>query len=838
MSRRRHAGWMTRIWIALAAVIAIPLLLALLVVIVVNPNDYKPQIQDAVKNATGRALKIDGDIQIGFGFSPTIIVHNVDLANPPGFSRDSMASIGSIEADVALFPLIFGKLDIGTLSINDADVQVEINPLGKTNTDFSNPAATTAATPAQPAPPAASGGNPADKLSIGQIGIYGGRFAVRDDQKSVSHELKINRVVLRSDSKTAPVDAIVDIAYDGTPVAFTAETGPVARLLGQGGASANWPVKIDGTSTGTQFSLLGAIRDPLAARGYALDVSIGVDDLSALSGLAGGKLPPIHNLRASFHISDADGVPDISAVVLRAENSNLSSYVDGLTLDRLVLTAPATDKPIHAEIAGRFSQQPLDALVDIGAPRAMIRALVAPSPAGTATGEKPVPVTISSHVAGAELSVKGQIANPETLSGVTATVEWQVPDLSALSALVGKNLPAVKNLSFGTDISDIDANGERGLAIRNIGFDSSMGDLKGDLDLIAAPRRAIRGKLESRRIDVDALQAAIAHADNAAAAGATAAGAPARPRSVPAARGRVIPDTPIDFSGLAAQNADLSLTVAELRLGGVTYRDLDGHAVLTDGVLKLDPFQATLPAGRLSVKLGVDATATPPALSATIAAPGVALRPILEAAGQPDDVSGNVDIGADLSASGNTPRALAASLTGKLGIAMVDAELDNRMFGSLTADVLRVAHLPADALVGGGSNGTKLRCLALRLDSVRGLAQLSALAIQTSTVQIGGSGAINLADEQLGLRLRPALRTPGVNVVVPVRVAGSFADPQATIDASISAEGMANSVTGGISSLTRNPLGALTGAASSIVRGDDPCPGALSSARAAMTDIK
>lgn len=835
MSRRRPTGLMNRFWMILAAVIALPLLFALLVIIVINPNDYKPEIESAVKSATGRELKINGDIQIGFGFSPTIVIHQIDLANPPGFSRNSMATIGSIQADIALFPLLFSKLKIGKLSVNDADIQVELNPLGKINTDFSKPAAETAATSAKPAE---SGGNPADKLQIGEIGIYGGRFAIRDDTKARSHELRINRVVVHSESKTSPVTALVDVEYDGTPVAFNAETGPVERLLGQGDASMNWPVKIDGTSTGTQFTLVGSLKDPLAAKGYTLDASIGADDLSALSGLAGGKLPPIHNLRASFHLSDAGGVPDISAVVLRAETSDLSSYIDGLTLDRIVLTAPATDQPIHAEISGRFSLQPLDALLDIGAPRAMIRAMFAPPSPNAATQEPPITVAISSHVAGAELSVKGQIANPAQLSGLTASVEWQAPDLSALSALVGGKLPAVKNLSFGTDISDINANGERGFAIHNIGFDSSVGDIKGDLDLIVAPRRAIRGKLASKRMDVDALQAAMARADNAAVA-ARPASAPVRPRAASNVRGRMIPDTPIDFSGLRAMDADLSLTVAELRLGGVAYRDLNGHAVLADGKLKIDPFQAALPEGRMNLKLGVDSNANPPELSAVINAPGVALKPLLQAAGQPDDVTGTVDIGADLVASGRTARQLAASLTGRLGVAMADAELDNRMFGSAVADVVRVAHLPADALVGGsGSNRTRLRCFAVRIDSVRGLAQLSAMAIQTNAAQVSGAGTINLGEEQLGLRLRPALRTPGVSVVVPVRVVGSLADPQTSIDAGISAEGVANSVAGGISSLARNPLGALTGAATSAVSSNDPCPSALASARAAMPDSK
>ena len=148
-----------------------------------------------------------------------------------------------------------------------------------------------------------------------------------------------------------------------------------------------------------------------------------------------------------------------------------------------------------------------------------------------------------------------------------------------------------------------------------------------------------------------------------------------------------------------------------------------------------------------------------------------------------------------------------------------------------------------------GCQGTFRRSFLLavstRIETAHGAAERTEIACmafpggaETNAAQVSGAGTINLGEEQLGLRLRPALRTPGVSVVVPVRVVGSLADPQTSIDAGISAEGVANSVVGGISSLARNPLGALAGAATSAVSSNDPCPSALASARAAMPDSK
>ena len=833
MGRRRQIG-MNRFWVIVSAVIAVPLLIGLLLMIFINPNDYRPRIETAVSRAVGRQLKINGDIEVGFGFSPIVTIHQIELANPPGFSRDSMASIGSIQADVALLPLVIGKLNIGKLNVYDADVQVEVNPLGQTNTDFSKPKTAKPATASAPATEAGSGGgNPADKLSVGEVGIYGGRFATRDDQHGLSHVLVINRAVLHSVGKSAPVNAVVDVEYDGTPLAFTAETGPVARLLGQGDLQSNWPVKLEGTSTGSQFSLVGSLRDPLAGRGYAVDVTTDVADLSRFSRIAGTKLPPVHGLRASFHLADDNGVPDISAVVVRSERSDLSSYAEGLTLDRLVVTASAMNQPIHAELFGSFSQQPLDAVVDIGAPRALIRALLAN---GTANGDagQPMPISLSSHVAGAEFAIKGQIARPAQLAGLSGTVDVQIPDLTALSALVGQQLPALKNISFSTDMADISQSGTLGVSLHKLAFDSSVGDIKGDLDIGLKPQLGVHGALTGKLVDIDGLQTAAARASSAGGA----AVAP-KQRAMQSANRRVFQDTPIDFSAFSRADIDLTLSLGELRSGGVAYRDLVGHVVLSGGKLAIDPFSASLPGGKVTLKLDVDSLALPPELSLAVTAPGVPLKPLLEAAGQPDDVVGKVDIGIDLVASGRTPRAIASSLTGRIGVAMVDGELDNRMLGASLSDVMRVAHVPTEALVGGsGANRTKLRCAALRIDTVRGLAQVNALALQTSVAQLVGSGSLNLAEETIGLRLKPGLRTPGPNLVLPVRVTGIFAAPQASIDASVAPAEMAKAVSGGLASLTHNPLGALSGVANTVVGSDDPCAPAVELARSALSASK
>ncbi|MCA3264634.1 MAG: AsmA family protein, partial [Azospirillum sp.] len=37
----------------------------------IDPNQYKPQIVEAARNATGRELALRGDIKLGIGFNPS-----------------------------------------------------------------------------------------------------------------------------------------------------------------------------------------------------------------------------------------------------------------------------------------------------------------------------------------------------------------------------------------------------------------------------------------------------------------------------------------------------------------------------------------------------------------------------------------------------------------------------------------------------------------------------------------------------------------------------------------------------------------------------------------------
>ena len=118
----------------------------------------------------------------------------------------------------------------------------------------------------------------------------------------------------------------------------------------------------------------------------------------------------------------------------------------------------------------------------------------------------------------------------------------------------------------------------------------------------------------------------------------------------------------------------------------------------------------------------MDSRAVPPPVALALRAPGLALKPLLAALHLPGGITGTAEVDADLRGTGDTPQALAAGLGGRLGVAMTDGELDNRLLGSVIGAVLPApgCRPRCSASIAPARRG--IRCLALRADADGGIA--------------------------------------------------------------------------------------------------------------------
>ena len=119
-------------WIVglVGAVVGVPVVAAVAVAVLVNPNDYKPELEALVKDNTGRELSLAGDIGLTFfpwlGFE----AEGVSLANKAGFSEEPMLTIQRAEARLKLLPLFTGQIEIGKVLLERPTVVAGIDKDG------------------------------------------------------------------------------------------------------------------------------------------------------------------------------------------------------------------------------------------------------------------------------------------------------------------------------------------------------------------------------------------------------------------------------------------------------------------------------------------------------------------------------------------------------------------------------------------------------------------------------------------------------------------------------------------------------------------------------------
>src|SRR3546814_17437621 len=99
---------MKKLLIGLGVVVV--LLVAAAIVISLIPLDsYKGEIQARVKEATGRDLRIDGDISLSLFPPVAVSVEDVGFANAPGAAAPEMSTTHRLDVALQALPLRRGE---------------------------------------------------------------------------------------------------------------------------------------------------------------------------------------------------------------------------------------------------------------------------------------------------------------------------------------------------------------------------------------------------------------------------------------------------------------------------------------------------------------------------------------------------------------------------------------------------------------------------------------------------------------------------------------------------------------------------------------------------------
>lgn len=416
---------MRKVLIAIAAVVVVLVAAVLVVPSLIDWNGYKPEIQTAARDATGRQLTIDGDLSLSILPSPTLSVADVSLANIEGGSTPEMASLDSLDVSVALFPLLSGEIRVTSVTLVRPTIVLEKLADGRVNWAFDGSAGAEGGA----GDPAAgdSGGAPA--LAIDGAVIEDGRLVYRDATTGAEHTVSDVNLAVSAGGIQGPFEIEGDIGYQGVPLTLDGALG----ALDSGRATA---LRL------TASAQDGAVE--LAVTG-SLDINAGPSFKGRVEASA-PDLAKAMEMAATFGAEIPADLPE-NAVSLTAD---LDGSPISVTADNLVVTlgesrfqgtvAASLDPKVSVDVALSGNRLDLDALL----PRSDS---AAETGAGGTAGQPP------SAPAG----------------GGTQTA--------------GTGLPS--DIDIKADLR-IDAVQYNGAAIRNVQLDVSLRDGVGDLRLATA----------------------------------------------------------------------------------------------------------------------------------------------------------------------------------------------------------------------------------------------------------------------------------------------------------------------------------------------------------------
>jgi uncharacterized protein involved in outer membrane biogenesis len=130
MSVGRRIAWTVAAIVGplLAAAVAAPYL--------VNVEAYKPVLVQAVKEATGRELVIDGPMRLRMFPVPRVSAQRVHFANAPGAQGAQMVDVRWIGASPSWWALLRGDVEIGRLTLYQPTIVLETDADGVPNWQF------------------------------------------------------------------------------------------------------------------------------------------------------------------------------------------------------------------------------------------------------------------------------------------------------------------------------------------------------------------------------------------------------------------------------------------------------------------------------------------------------------------------------------------------------------------------------------------------------------------------------------------------------------------------------------------------------------------------------
>jgi AsmA family protein len=368
----------------------------------------------------------------------------------------------------------------------------------------------------------------------------------------------------------------------------------------------------------------------------------------------------------------------------------------------------------------------------------------------------PYPLKAEAKIGNTAASFDGTITGLVGLSGIDMAIQVSGKSMDELYKVLGIAFPSTPPYSTAGRLI------RAGKVTRYEKFTGKVGDsdLAGTLQVDAGGKRPVmQGDLVSKVLDLADLGPAVGTKE-------------------PKKEG-VLPDAPFEPARWDSVDADVKLRAGTIRRPEqLPLEHFSTRIRMNDAVLSLDPLEFGLAGGKLAGTIRLDGREETIKADTKLRAQKLKfgeLFPTIDVArASVGDLSGAIE----LSGRGNSVAKMLGSANGKIGMFMDGGKVSNLLMQMVAIDLWGITRVKLK-----GDEQIEIRCVVADFGVKDGMMEANALVFDTAAVNIGGSGHVNLKNEELDLTLLPEPKDGSIaSLRSPLFIRGKFSGPKVRPD--------------------------------------------------------
>ncbi|SHE22572.1 AsmA family protein [methanotrophic endosymbiont of Bathymodiolus puteoserpentis (Logatchev)] len=721
----------TIVALIIAAVVIIPLF--------VDLNDYKPEIEAAVKDKTGRTLSIEGELDLSIFPWVGVSTGKLILGNASGFKEQPFAVIGESNIKVKLMPLLSKEVEVSTVVLKGLELHLAKDAQGVSNWDD-------LVGPKEPIE-ASSGSSEEDSkadtppalaaLAIGGLVIEDSQMSWDDQQSGQHAQIKDFNLKLGAVAFNQPISVKMSLLLENAKPELTEKLSLSTMLVIDESMQRIQLTQliVDSTTRGEIVS--GGTVDAKIQANINVDLEqqkIQLTQFKLDSTVKGGIVP---ESEVEMHVL-SDITYDLSKQIANLAELKIDTVVKGEVvpgglLDARLVTGLALD--LLQETVTLKGLKLNTNMINLTADIAVTQIKSNPQYSGA--------------LRIAQFSPKALMQQ----------LKMTVPETTDKQVL--QKLAMQFNIQGTTD----------SIALENLVINLDDTSIKGFTRVKQFKTPAIAFNLAIDTIDVDRY---IAPKKEGAAPAPTAT-----PATAVAAATTLLPMETIRGLNITGNLSIAKLKVAKLNMAGVNLK-----LQAKQGVLTTKQSIKQLYNGRYNGQISINAKGKNPVISLNEKIVGVQLEPLFGDM-QPDTpakIKGAANITAKLNMRGNTIPDIKSTLAGNINFFVTKGAIT----GFNVQEMLDVGKLFAKGKKMKASYANEQTLFSVLQGTAtinKGIINNPDFLLESSTVEVKGAGTVNLVNDALSYKVQAKAKRSSKARPVAIKVSGTFSNPSYTVDA-------------------------------------------------------